>query len=244
MFPWSDSIGIYFGNCCNTVHNTGMKNRPKNKSEFVHIGSVINNVFKTYRKEPDAELIHVWNIWDRIVGAVVAQNARPAAFKGNLLLVHVSSSPWIQQLQFLKKDIISKLNQALNKELEFEIVKATSAFLNTNGGRLFIGIDDDGNTLGLSSDYKTIGKKNKDGFQLHLINVLTKYLTKDYFKFIKISVIDYHGEEVCVLQISKSDLPAFVKKDGKDRFFIRVAASSQSLSVQETVNYIRNHWES
>ncbi|MBD3306451.1 hypothetical protein GF339_08635 [candidate division KSB3 bacterium] len=133
--------------------------------------------------------------------------------------------------------------QAANKDLEFEIVKATSAFLNTNGGRLFIGIDDDGNILGLSSDYKTIGKKNKDGFQLQLINVLTKYLTKDYFKFVKISVIDYQGEEICMLQVSKSDVPAFVKKDGKDKFFIRVAASSQSLSVQETVNYIRNHWE-
>jgi len=82
------------------VYNTGMKNRRKNKSEFVHIGNVINTVFKTYRKEPDAELIQVWNLWDSIVGAVVAQNARPAVFKGNLLLVHVSSSPGSSSFNF------------------------------------------------------------------------------------------------------------------------------------------------
>jgi predicted nucleic acid-binding Zn ribbon protein len=98
-----------------------MKDRRKNRNGFVHISSVINKVFQTHRKDSDAELIQVWNLWDSIVGAAVAQNARPAVFKGKLLLVHVSSSSWIQQLQFLKKDIINKLNHALNKELVEEM---------------------------------------------------------------------------------------------------------------------------
>jgi predicted nucleic acid-binding Zn ribbon protein len=48
---------------------------------------------------------------------VIAQNARPAAFKGRILLVHVTSSTWVHQLQFLKVEMIDKLNDALGKAL-------------------------------------------------------------------------------------------------------------------------------
>ncbi len=91
------------------------------KSDFVHIGKVINGVIKQYRTEPDFALKKVWQLWDETVGKTIAQNARPAAFKGKLLIVHVNSSTWIHQLQFLKNDLISKLNAALGKPLVEEI---------------------------------------------------------------------------------------------------------------------------
>ena len=89
----------------------------KGKTEFVHIGNIIDDVLKTYRREPDGQLMQVWQTWDRVVGDVVSKNARPAAFKGRMLLVYVTSSAWVHQLQFLKKEIIFKLNEALGKTL-------------------------------------------------------------------------------------------------------------------------------
>ena len=91
--------------------------RKKRKAEFVHIGSLLDDVLKKYRHETDAELVQVWQVWDNIVGNVIAQNAKPAAFKGRILLVHVTSSTWIHQLQFLKKEMIAKLNDKLGKTL-------------------------------------------------------------------------------------------------------------------------------
>ena len=91
--------------------------RKKRKAEFVHIGSILGDVLKKYRRESDSELVQVWQIWDGIVGEVIAQNAKPAAFKGKILLVHVTSSTWIHQLQFLKKDMVERLNAALCKPL-------------------------------------------------------------------------------------------------------------------------------
>ncbi len=91
--------------------------RKKRKAKFVHIGSVIGDVLKKYRHQTDAELVRVWQVWDSIVGNVIAQNAKPAAIKGRILLVHVTSSSWIHQLQFLKKEMIAKLNDALGKTL-------------------------------------------------------------------------------------------------------------------------------
>jgi len=97
----------------------------KQKAKFEHIGSILSDVLKTYRRESDADLVQVWQVWDKVVGDVIALNARPAAFKGKLLLVHVSSSTWIHQLQFLKTEMMVKLNQTLGKavinDLKFKI---------------------------------------------------------------------------------------------------------------------------
>ena len=89
----------------------------KNKSKFVHIGSIIDDVLKSYRREPDGELLRVWHVWDSIVGDIISKNTKPAAFKGRILLVHVTSSTWVHQLQFLKEEMIAKLNEALGKSL-------------------------------------------------------------------------------------------------------------------------------
>ena len=97
-----------------------MRNR-KTKEDFVHIGSIIGDVLKQYGRKSDGELTRVWQIWDDTVGAAIAANAQPAAFKGDLLLVHVTSSTWIHQLQFIKTEMISNLNKALGKELVKEI---------------------------------------------------------------------------------------------------------------------------
>jgi len=104
---WPDAIAI------NLIE---MKPK-KQKAKFEHIGNILADVLKSYRRESDADLVRVWQVWDRIVGDVIAQNARPAAFKGKILLVHVSSSAWIHQFQFLKKEMIEKLNESLGKAL-------------------------------------------------------------------------------------------------------------------------------
>jgi predicted nucleic acid-binding Zn ribbon protein len=99
-----------------TGYDTLMTKRDKTK-EFSQIGSVISNVLRSYRQQSDEEMVQIWSLWDRAVGEVVARHSRPEAFKGKLLLVNVSSSTWAHQLQFLKSDIIKKVNEALGKAL-------------------------------------------------------------------------------------------------------------------------------
>ena len=93
----------------------------KQKKDFIHIGSIIGDVLKEHMPDSAGELTRVWQIWDRAVGATIAANAQPVAFKGDLLLVHATSSSWIHQLQFLKADIISKLNADLGQPVISEI---------------------------------------------------------------------------------------------------------------------------
>jgi predicted nucleic acid-binding Zn ribbon protein len=97
-----------------------MANKKQN-NDVARIGDVIAGVLKACRGDCDGELSQVWNLWDGAVGDTIAKNAKPEAFKGRLLLVRVNSSPWMHHLQFLRKDIIRKINTALGKDLVQDI---------------------------------------------------------------------------------------------------------------------------
>ena len=105
--------------------NRHMANPGKGKRSFVQLGSVIRDMLKHHRLETDTSLIRVWDIWEEAVGEVIAANTRPAAFKENLLIVNATSSSWLQQLRFLKPEIIQKINHALGdvpvKDIKFKI---------------------------------------------------------------------------------------------------------------------------
>ena len=55
-----------------------------------------------------------------------------------------------------------------DKKMEHVITKTVCGFLNAQGGKLLIGVDDDGNVVGLDSDLQTLRKGNKDGYELFL----------------------------------------------------------------------------
>ncbi len=85
----------------------------KNRNHFAPIGEVIEKVLRQCRPQQDQALLQVWQVWDQAVGAAIAPNARPVAFNGNVLLVHVTSPTWLHHLRFLEREMITKLNAAL-----------------------------------------------------------------------------------------------------------------------------------
>jgi predicted nucleic acid-binding Zn ribbon protein len=90
-----------------------------------HIGGVLTDLLKHFRPEAEQGMLRIWRVWDRVVGPDIARNARPAAFKGSVLLVHVTSSTWLHHLQYLKGDLVSRLNddlgQAVVGDIKFKV---------------------------------------------------------------------------------------------------------------------------
>jgi ABC-type amino acid transport substrate-binding protein len=132
---------------------------------------------------------------------------------------------------------------AKNKQLEQVIAKTISAFLNSNGGMLLIGIDDDGAILGLENDYKTLSKSNKDGFVLTITTLINNTLGKQTHKFISIKMIVMDDKDLCAIRVEKSSSPVFMIKGEKEEFYIRASASSQPLGLKDTMAYIKSHWD-
>lgn len=102
-----------------------MPSSKKKRPDFTTIGSVIGNLLHQHRPMTTEAMLNIWNVWECTVGPEIANNARPAAINANLLLVHVTNSTWLHHLRFLEKDIIDRLNQALNENrvqsLKFKI---------------------------------------------------------------------------------------------------------------------------
>ncbi len=98
-----------------------MKNKREHLKKPVHIADVLQSALNAYRTGGDSELARVWELWDGAVGRAIAENTRAAAVKGDLLIVHVSSSTWIHHLHFLKRDLIDKINRAIGKQMVGDI---------------------------------------------------------------------------------------------------------------------------
>ena len=102
-----------------------MSDRKRRKKDIVHIKNVLRKVLHRPTGPSSGDLIRIWELWDQAVGPVIAANTRPAAIKGNLLLVHAASSTWLHQLQFMKEDILRKVNNTLGEgtveEIKFKI---------------------------------------------------------------------------------------------------------------------------
>jgi len=131
----------------------------------------------------------------------------------------------------------------VNKELEFVIAKTISAFMNSKGGKLLIGVKDSGEILGINSDIATLKNQNTDGFLLQLTQVINDYLGKENHQFVNVSVVEINGDQICVVDVERNPDPVYVKnKDGKEEFYIRSSASSQPLNIRESNEYIRSHW--
>ena len=91
-----------------------MRYKGTSSKSFTTLGDVLDKVIQQHRPSTNDALVRVWELWEDAVGSAIAANARPAAFKGGLLLIHVSNSTWLHHLRFLEQDLIQKVNQALD----------------------------------------------------------------------------------------------------------------------------------
>ena len=133
----------------------------------------------------------------------------------------------------------------INVELEYPVIKAISALLNSKGGYLFIGVNDSGEILGIEKDYSTLGEKqNQDGFLLQLSNMINSHIGKEVHPYLSPKIENIKGKEICVITISRSNKPVYLTYKNREEFCIRGFNSSQTLtSLKQIGEYIKNHWK-
>ena len=85
------------------------------------VASLLAAAFRGKPLEKRLEEAGIWRVWDETVGGQIAAKARPSRFQDGVLTVMVNSAPWMQQLNFMKRDIAQRLNDHLGKELVREI---------------------------------------------------------------------------------------------------------------------------
>ena len=123
-----------------------------------------------------------------------------------------------------------------DEKMVTEALKEIVAFLNTKGGYLIIGIEDNKNQLGLSVD----NCKNIDEWQRYLKDKIINQIGDGYLETFIHPVIykSKKNKEIGIIKCDKlpDDKQAFLN----EVFYIRQTASVKALSNKEMLTYIKN----
>jgi CheY-like chemotaxis protein len=123
-----------------------------------------------------------------------------------------------------------------DKGIENAWLKTIIAFLNTDGGILLVGIEDDGNILGLEPDQF----HNSDKYLLHVNNLIRNRIGMEVTQCIKFELKPLDGKDILCIQCLPSPEPAFLKNDKDEEFYIRMGPGSRKLTSREILRYINN----
>ena len=128
--------------------------------------------------------------------------------------------------------------------LEQKIINTIVAFMNTEGGVLLIGVNNDGKIMGLKGDYHSLGKgkQNSDGFCLLLNDLYNKNgIQESSVRLVKEHIEKIDNKEFCIITVEKSSEPIFLKD--KQSLFVRMGNSTRLLKPNEAIKYSLNHFK-
>ena len=128
-----------------------------------------------------------------------------------------------------------------NKALRHSTIKTINAFMNSQGGTLVIGVEDDGNICGLDRDL-ALAKNSKDGFEQLLVSLIATSMGAMTAPYFRVRFEEIEGKSVCVVDVERSSEPVFMKSNKGTAFYIRVGNTSRTLDNEETLKYVEANW--
>lgn len=143
-----------------------------------------------------------------------------------------------ERVEFKSSIRYDYFRKTTNRELELAIAKTIVGFMNAKGGKLIIGVDDDGNVLGLEKDFKTLKHKNRDGYEREIFRIISTQLGHEACFSNHISFYKLNGEDVCVIAVEPSKKPIYVSDTENTTFYVRTGNATYPLTVKEAVDYL------
>ena len=113
--------------------------------------------------------------------------------------------------------------------------------MNSDGGFLLIGVDDEGATIGLSREIQGFHNGKKDKFLLHFKNNLKSRIGEEFYPYINQKLVSIAGNDILLVECKRSSTECFL--DGKD-FYVRTNPATDKLEGKKLFDYIKNHFAS
>jgi predicted nucleic acid-binding Zn ribbon protein len=89
------------------------KRKRSKKNELSFLGDTLSAVYATKKWRHQWRVFRLAQDWPAIVGVEVARLTAPAFFRQDVLWIFVQDSAWMQHMQFIKLDLLTRVNQAL-----------------------------------------------------------------------------------------------------------------------------------
>ena len=136
--------------------------------------------------------------------------------------------------------------------IETVIAKTVAAFMNSGGGTLLIGVDDDGRLIGLGPDYATLKTPDADRFELWIRDLWGQRLGTNAAALPLLDFAEatdpqegYERQDVCRVTIPPALGPVYLrgpKGRGEAELWVRVGNSTRRLDVTDAVQYVAMRW--
>ena len=126
----------------------------------------------------------------------------------------------------------------LNKALEHVVIKTLAGFMNGGGGILLLGVYADGRVVGVRKDYPTLKKPNSDGYEQHLMHLVSTQLRADLCDLVHVGFHELDGEEICMVTVAPSARPVYVHQGNLAKYYLRTGNATRELNTQEAVHHV------
>ena len=149
-----------------------------------------------------------------------------------------------EQVEFKVGACLNPHTGTRDRNMSNKVLKEVVAFLNSeHTGTLLIGVENDGNILGIEREFATAdsSKPNWDGYELFLSNILNDSINNPIaHTFFSISQYHVEGKVVCAIKTATSNIPIFAK----DKFYVRSGTQAKELKGYKMLEYIKNRYKS
>ena len=144
-----------------------------------------------------------------------------------------------KQIEFKESFSLDIRKDVSEKYIELSSLKTIAAFLNSDGGFLIVGVNDNGSIVGLDREIDKFHNGSKDKFLLHFKNNLKSRFGEEFYPYIDQKLLVAGGLPVLMVECKKSASGCFL--NGKD-FYVRTNPSTDKLEGARLIAYIKNNF--
>lgn len=128
----------------------------------------------------------------------------------------------------------------VDRNIEHASLKTIAAFLNSDGGTLLIGVEDDKNVKGIALD----NFPNDDKALLHFTNLIKTRISMQQLCNIKMAIEKLNDVDVIRVDVRPSKIPVYMNNasNNDEIFYVRTGPSTSQLKVSEIFDYIRKRF--
>lgn len=141
--------------------------------------------------------------------------------------------------EFKKTFALDVKTRKREKYIIEECITTIAGFLNTQGGTLFIGVNDDGKIVGIKEEVELL-YKNNDKFLLNFKDIVKSKIEEKFFTLISYQIVKNSGKEILKVFCKKSNAPIFINKD---EFYMRVNPATQKLTGMDLFEYLQTRFK-
>ena len=125
-----------------------------------------------------------------------------------------------------------------NKFLEHASLKTITAFLNSEGGTLLIGVSDNQKIVGVEEEIDKF-HKDQDKFLRHIKSLIKRSIGEEFYTYLDTNLIKIDNKVLMVVDVSPSDSEVYL--DGKE-FFVRSGPSTDKVEGRKLVEYCKRRF--